>query len=459
VKTVLIVLFTAALATAQNPATAYYPDSVVPENALGVAVNSVKLKLDQAITAAATSALVDDATAVRTGGYLKLENEYVLVCGKSGRTLQFGRSSCPNVDGRGVDGSTAAAHSRYKVLEGFVPAGGWNQLAAEVRSLEENAGTGSGTPGGTDSAVQVNEAGEFGADPANFAYVKTPLATPGMPSVAVHGAAGSTTYSYAVAFRSKVGVTLASSNSTVTGGNASLNGTNYNIITPPACPALGDSVDVFRMDGGVTGWIANIACGAALNDTGLTACFYSAYGCGSPTTNTSKGAYVNGALRINGNIAAGDGIPDRDPSTLVGYVDQVGILYYKRAQTTPLPQSNGMIGVESVLHVIPSGNAYGSYFASANEVATTADNTDNVGELAGTSNDVVHRGAGIVSLAVGFDNGVDNRGGAVQRAIGLRGQTHQGGAGSHTNAATGIDAGIDSFGAGSTIDNALSCPT
>jgi hypothetical protein len=98
------------------------------------------------------------------------------------------------------------------------------------------------------------------------------IPTPGAPSVAVHGAGGTTTFSYKiVGVDAQGGVTAASSaGSTAVGTDGSQSGTDFNRLTWTD-PANAVSIQVYRTAGGATqGLIATVAPGVqTLDDTGL----------------------------------------------------------------------------------------------------------------------------------------------------------------------------------------------
>lgn len=119
----------------------------------------------------------------------------------------------------------------------------------------------------------------------------TAVSTPTQQGVITQGGtAGSTTYGYKRVYRMYNGDTIASTARTTAAGNATLNGTNYNII--PAGPAFPAGVEyelILRSTGGgsgggaTTGLIAVLTAPAAVNDTGISAQAYTVPGA-SPLT-------------------------------------------------------------------------------------------------------------------------------------------------------------------------------
>jgi parallel beta-helix repeat protein len=129
------------------------------------------------------------------------------------------------------------------------------------------------------------------------AFINSVLTTPAAPTVYVTGVAGSTTYGYKVTAYDGLGETLASTETQVTTGNATLTGSNYNLIVPVRIPGA-VSYKVYRTTAAgtpaTTGLIGTIAGGAttfSLSDTGLSIV-------GGvltvPTVNTTGGLQVAG---------------------------------------------------------------------------------------------------------------------------------------------------------------------
>jgi hypothetical protein len=128
----------AVLACAQ---TAKYPSSIVTDGDLGVASNLANTTLAAGITPSATSFTVRSAAGIAANVFLTLSNaEIVKVCGVTGTTIQVGDSSCPNIDGRGFDGTTATYHSSGGAVRSYPISKNHNQLAAEVKAIQNTLG-------------------------------------------------------------------------------------------------------------------------------------------------------------------------------------------------------------------------------------------------------------------------------------------------------------------------------
>ncbi len=105
------------------------------------------------------------------------------------------------------------------------------------------------------------------------------VAPPGAPTVATAGAAGTSSYSYAVSAVDNNGAeTEVGTTTSITTGNSTLSGTNYNVITLPALPAGAVSLNLYRISnngGVVAGKIGiGLAPGSVINDTGQSSIPY-----------------------------------------------------------------------------------------------------------------------------------------------------------------------------------------
>ena len=122
----------------------------------------------------------------------------------------------------------------------------------------------------------------------------TSLSNPSAPSVSTAGTAGSTSYSYVavgLGANGYVNHTAASPAGSISAGNATLSGTNYNVVVLPSVTSAA-SCDLYRSVGTATqgaGKIWNGVCGSTVNDTG-----YYADGQTAPVSNTSSTNIVYG---------------------------------------------------------------------------------------------------------------------------------------------------------------------
>jgi len=155
--------------------TAVFPQAVATDAQLGIATNNIQTLLSGSITSTATSFGVVSATGMAANQIATIDSENVWICGVSGLTVSVGRSACPNVDGRGFDGSAAVSHSAngancsFGTASGcvseFVVAWNHNAPAKEIEALEKSAFAGSvnaadymDNTGATDSTVAMRTA-------------------------------------------------------------------------------------------------------------------------------------------------------------------------------------------------------------------------------------------------------------------------------------------------------------
>ncbi len=126
--------------------TAKYPAEVVTDAHLTVARNGVRTTLAAPMSAGATSFTVRSATNIVPNLLLTIgTSEIVKVCSVAGTTVTVGYSACPNVDGRGFDGTTAAIHTSGEAVAAYPTAWHHNVIAAEIKAMQATAQA-SGTP-------------------------------------------------------------------------------------------------------------------------------------------------------------------------------------------------------------------------------------------------------------------------------------------------------------------------
>lgn len=123
------------------------------------------------------------------------------------------------------------------------------------------------------------------------------LPQPAAPALSTTGTAGTTSYSYVVVAKNTGGdISAASAVATIATGNATLNGTNYNVLTITAV-AGATSYDIYRTASGgtpsTTGKVGNTAT-TTFNDTGLA---------GDGTTAPTSPTGPNGANFYQGRLS------------------------------------------------------------------------------------------------------------------------------------------------------------
>ena len=125
---------------AQNPQTPIYPGAVVGDKDLGVQVNRFQTLLTNPIGTTDTTLTLQSTAGLVAYTYLGIDFEYMMVCAVvNATTVTIGKTSCPNVNGRGLDGTSVAAHLGGKTAAAYLVAGQYNQVAAEVKAVENCA--------------------------------------------------------------------------------------------------------------------------------------------------------------------------------------------------------------------------------------------------------------------------------------------------------------------------------
>jgi hypothetical protein len=165
--------------------TAKFPTSVVTDNQLTVATNRLTAQVAAPVTSSQTTITVASIAGGPVPAYTLFTIdqgaaiETVMVCSASGTTLTIGYSSCPNVDGRGFDNTTAQAHSTGAVVNAYFVAWQQNAPNKEIEAIEGALGagfsysrlaqkfTGAGPPG----SIALSLPGDIYADTTNdFLY-------------------------------------------------------------------------------------------------------------------------------------------------------------------------------------------------------------------------------------------------------------------------------------------------
>lgn len=131
--TLILLLAACAAAYSQNPPV--FPTRTATQNDLMVAANNGSTTLSIGINATATSLSVASGTGFIAPGVVTIDKEIMAICRVAGNALTVGHSSCPNVDGRGWDGSTAVNHNANRPVQERLTAGLHNQSAAEIQAI------------------------------------------------------------------------------------------------------------------------------------------------------------------------------------------------------------------------------------------------------------------------------------------------------------------------------------
>lgn len=132
-RKIALALFLAIFAPAlrgQNPNAAKFPGSLATDSDLLVAVNRSSSKLTANIDSTTLAIPVQNSAPFRTGQVVTIDNEHVQICSIAGNTL----SACS----RGFGGTVPAPHNAGAAVEGRLIAWHHNQLAAEVKAIQQS---------------------------------------------------------------------------------------------------------------------------------------------------------------------------------------------------------------------------------------------------------------------------------------------------------------------------------
>lgn len=282
--------------------------------------------------------------------------------------------------------------------------------------------------------------GGFSSTP-QWSIITSPAAAPGAPTVGTHGAAGSTTYGYKIAYHFPNGTTAAGSEALVTTGNAVLSATNYNTIAVPSCSGAGQTVDVYLTTGGGNtpdaGFLANVACGSTYNHQGADGDYSQI----APTANTTAGAYSTynfGTITqgLFGNQAMPN--PHNSPSAISMrqkvtqtdsiYFSETGASFETYADDVSLIDGTTVTGQQNVSSWLGTGAAsIGAGFTGMANYAQIGDwlftgalaNGDKMSVGANGNMAVVNSSGGTVTSATGVSGGVDVPAGNVTNAYAM----------------------------------------
>ncbi len=155
-----LIVALAAIAAAQNPATAVFPGAVATDDTLGVVCNSPHTTLASAVSPTGLSFNVTNGGVLCAPGFLTLDtgtpkSEVVKICSVSGNTVTV----CSG--GRHFHG-TATGHAVGAIVDGLLDERYINQLSAEVKAIEGSLGAnlsnvGSGSGGGLAPANNLSD--------------------------------------------------------------------------------------------------------------------------------------------------------------------------------------------------------------------------------------------------------------------------------------------------------------
>jgi hypothetical protein len=149
--------------------TAQYPGAVVTDNQLMVAKNNLTTALLSPVAVGDTTVTVKSTTGFAANMLITIDKEVMKICAVVGSNgLNVGYSSCPNSDGRGFDGTTAASHLSGAAVLANINAWYHNAVTAEIKAIESalgpkpvtfNVNSYGADPSGTnDSTTAINNA-------------------------------------------------------------------------------------------------------------------------------------------------------------------------------------------------------------------------------------------------------------------------------------------------------------
>jgi len=145
----IIAALCATVMWAQNPNTAVYPNAVATDTDLLVGENLVQSPLTANITATSTTLPVANAAIFRVPTAVTIDSEIIKICAKD--TAANTLTVCSG--GRGFDRTTAASHTSGTMVRATIAAHYHNQVAAEIKAIENTLGPNLGNVRTTINAV------------------------------------------------------------------------------------------------------------------------------------------------------------------------------------------------------------------------------------------------------------------------------------------------------------------
>jgi len=134
----LILLTLGWAAWGQTPT---YPTGVVTDSQITVAANNVQTTTTAFMGASDTSFTVSSGSQLAANMLLTVDStEIVHVCQVTSNTVKVGVSSCPNIDGRGFDGTTAVTHNAQSSVSANTDAWHHNAVRVELEAIETALG-------------------------------------------------------------------------------------------------------------------------------------------------------------------------------------------------------------------------------------------------------------------------------------------------------------------------------
>lgn len=134
------ILFLCLLGLTLGAQTARFPSAIATNRDLTDMNDRAQSTLTAGITSTATSMTVVSGTRFAADMIVTIGSEQIKLCQVSSNTLSVGHSSCPNVDGRGFAGTSAASHANASPVNNFVVSYNFKALREEIKAIETSVG-------------------------------------------------------------------------------------------------------------------------------------------------------------------------------------------------------------------------------------------------------------------------------------------------------------------------------
>ncbi len=120
--------------------TARYPSAVATTTDLTDMADRAQTTLSASMTSGATSFTVVSGTKFTAHMIVTIDSEQIKICQVVSNTITVGHSACPNADGRGFAGTSAASHANASAVSNFVTAYSFKSLREEIKASETTLG-------------------------------------------------------------------------------------------------------------------------------------------------------------------------------------------------------------------------------------------------------------------------------------------------------------------------------
>lgn len=134
------ILLLTLIALALGAQTARFPSAIATDKELTDMNDRAQSTLSTSLTSGALTLNVVSGSRFAANQIVTVGSEQIKLCQVIGNTLTVGHASCPNADGRGFAGTSAASHSTGTQVSNFIVAYNFKALREEIKAIETSLG-------------------------------------------------------------------------------------------------------------------------------------------------------------------------------------------------------------------------------------------------------------------------------------------------------------------------------